>query len=135
LLPGKQAGPAPLERPDPRPPEVSPMTRVFYPILSVLLAVACGSPLESTPPADEPAPIACGPNGYVIRDTEPGDRFIACADAKIQAFTASGGELRGAWDGGCVALTVLSIEPGAELVVQLRGPDGAPLCADAFERL
>lgn len=112
-----------------------PMTRFFYTIL-VLLAVACGGPVESDPTNPSPDEPACGPDGYVLPGAQPGDVYRACGPERIQTTVTTGGEIAGYWERPCLTITVETVEPGAdELVVDLRGAGGRSLCADTFERV
>jgi hypothetical protein len=73
----------------------------------------------------------------VLDGVEPGDAFLACAPQRIHTTVITGGEIHGYWANGCLTITVMSVEPGAggQLVIELRGAGGGPLCADVFERL
>lgn len=105
--------------------------------LSAWSLVACGAPVTPEPSADEPQGCVCNPDrSYTIPDAQPGDVYLACADERAQTTVTTGGEVRGFWEDGCLTITVVSVELGAnEIVVQLRGAGGKPMCADAFERL
>ena len=111
----------------------------ILPLLAALaLAVACGSPVDSTPAPEpgDPAQLACGAGGYVLEGAMPGDRFEACGPEKIQTTVTTGGTIYATWARPCLTIEVTSVEPGATaLVIDLRGAGGRSICADTFERV